>query len=319
MSKLLSSYFISKKLKKNKHRGFPASISMEPTTACNLRCPQCPSGLRSFTRPTGMLSKDLNKKVIDELKSTLTYITYYFQGEPYLNPDFLDMVRDASDANIYTATSTNAHYLNPDNALRTVESGLKRLIISIDGTTQESFEKYRVGGNLNRVLDGTKNLIEARKKKGKGPFIIWQFIVFDHNEKEIPKIKQLAREIGVDQLRIKTAQIYDFETSNTLIPKNSKYSRYVKKGDGYVIKNKLLNQCWRMWQGCVVTWDGKVVPCCFDKDASHRLGELNNQRFHDIWNSPSYQSFRTLILKSRKNIDICQNCTEGTKIFAEQI
>ena len=315
----MSSYFISKQLKENSHKGMPASISIEPTTACNLRCPQCPSGLRSFTRPTGMLSKELNKKVIQELKSSLTYITYYFQGEPYLNPDFLEMVHDASEANIYTATSTNAHYLSPENALRTVESGLSRLIISIDGTTQETFEKYRVGGNLERVIEGTKNIIDARNKSGKGPFLIWQFIVFDHNEEEIPKIKKLADEIGVDQLRIKTAQIYDFETSDSLIPRDKKYSRYKKEGDRYVIKNKLLNQCWRMWQGCVVTWDGKVVPCCFDKDASHRLGELKDQSFKSIWNSSSYQSFRKLILKSRKNIDICQNCTEGTKIFAEQI
>ena len=82
------------------------------------------------------------------------YLIFYFQGEPYLNPDFLDMVKYASGKKIYTATSTNAHYLNDANARRTIESGLDRLIISIDGTTQETYQQYRVGGHLNKVLEG---------------------------------------------------------------------------------------------------------------------------------------------------------------------
>ncbi|MBI1307894.1 MAG: radical SAM protein [Bacteroidetes bacterium] len=293
----------------------PISISIEPTTSCNLRCPQCPSGLRQFTRETGMLNTELNRKVLDELAPTLTWITYYFQGEPYLNRDFLDMVLYASKKNIYTATSTNAHYLTPDICEKTVHSGLKRLIISIDGIDQESYAKYRIGGKLEKVIQGTTNLVSAKKKLGNGPTIIWQFIAFRHNEHQIPELRKLAKEVGVDKLVIKTAQIYDFETNDDLIPTNSELSRYSKKNGKYRIKNKLLNHCWRLWQECVVTWDGKIVPCCFDKDASHQLGDLSKQTFSEIWHNSKYGSFRKLVLKSRKNIDICQNCTEGTKIW----
>lgn len=315
MAKVVGSYFISRTTKSNKHSGLPIAISIEPTTSCNLRCPQCPSGLRQFTRDTGMLDVDLNKKIIDELKSTLTYITYYFQGEPYLNPQFLDMVGYASKHNIYTATSTNAHYLTPALAEATVASGLKRLIISLDGTTQETYSKYRIGGNLDKVLEGTKNIVAAKKAAGKGPHIIWQFIVFGHNEHQINDIKQLAKEYGVDELGIKTAQVYDFETNLDLIPNDEKYARYNKDGTP-TIKNKLLNHCWRLWHSCVVTWDGKIAPCCFDKDASHQFGDLTKSAFVDIWRNQEYNAFRKLVLKSRKNIDICQNCTEGTKIWA---
>lgn len=164
MAQVVSSYFISRATGVNKHKGFPIAISIEPTTSCNLRCPQCPSGLRQFTRDTGMLETDLNKKIIDELKSTLTYITYYFQGEPYLNTDFLSMVSYASQHNIYTATSTNAHYLTPEISEATVQSGLKRLIISLDATSQETYSKYRIGGNLEKVLEGTKNIVEAKRR-----------------------------------------------------------------------------------------------------------------------------------------------------------
>src|SRR3954464_12958801 len=149
---VLSSFYISKWTRKAIQWGLPMSISFEPTTSCNLRCPECPSGLRSFTRPTGMMEADLFKKTIDELHQTLMYLIFYFQGEPYLHPQFTDLVKYASSKNIYTATSTNAHYLTDENAKKTVESGLDRLIISIDGTTQETYESYRIGGNLQKVI-----------------------------------------------------------------------------------------------------------------------------------------------------------------------
>lgn len=310
------SYYLSRWLKRPIHWGQPISISIEPTTSCNLRCPQCPSGLRSFSRPTGMLQGDLFQQLIDDQYKTLSYLILYFQGEPYLNRDFLNMVSYANGKGVYTATSTNAHYLTPENAQATVRSGLKRIIISIDGIDQESYAQYRVGGKLSKVLEGTGNLVEAKKRTGSGPHIIWQFIVFAHNEHQIPTIRVLAKEFGVDELVIKTAQIYDYENGSALIPKNEKYSRYTLQAAGFMIKNKLLNHCWRMWQGCVITWDGKVVPCCFDKDASYRLGSMMEKPFREIWKSGGYYQFRKLILKGRSHIDICRNCTEGTQVWA---
>jgi radical SAM protein with 4Fe4S-binding SPASM domain len=295
------------------HYGMPISISVEPTTSCNLRCPECPSGLRSFTRETGMLKESFFKKTIDQLSDELIYLTFYFQGEPYLNPKFLDMVKYAADKKIFTSTSTNAHYLNDENAKKTVESGLHRMIISIDGASQDSYEKYRVGGQLSKVIEGTKKIVEWRKKlKSKTPYLIFQFLVVSHNEHEMEEIKKMADELGVDEVKFKSAQVYDFENGNELIPKNEKYSRYEEIETGkWAIKNEMLNRCWRMWSGCVITWDGLVVPCCFDKDAKQKLGDLQAQSFDKIWRSDAYFNFRNSILKARKEIDICQNCTEG--------
>jgi radical SAM protein with 4Fe4S-binding SPASM domain len=316
MALVWTTYIVSRLLKKPVHRGKPISISIEPTTSCNLRCPECPSGLRSFTRPTGMLAGEMNKKIIDELSPQLAYITYYFQGEPYLNPHFTEMVTYASKKKIFTATSTNAHYLDDENCRKTVESGLSRLIVSIDGLSAETYEKYRVGGDLQKVLEGTKNIVHwKRKLKSSTPEIVWQFIVFRHNEVDIPFLEKQAKAYGVDKVSIKTAQIYDFEHNTELIPLNSKYSRYTLRKGVYRIKNKLLNQCWRMWSSAVITWDGKIVPCCFDKDAKYQMGNLADNNFMSAWNGPSYYSFRKKILMSRSEIDICQNCTEGTKVF----
>src|ERR1044071_1114274 len=317
-SKVLSSYYLSKWTKKPVQWGYPVSISFEPTTSCNLRCPECPSGLRAFTRPTGMLQKDFFRDTIDQLSKDLTYLVFYFQGEPYLNPEFLNMVQYASSKKIYTATSTNAHYLTDANAKKTVESGLDRLIISIDGTTQDVYQQYRVGGKLDKVIEGARNIVKWKKElNSKKPFVFFQFLVVKHNESQIEDVKQLAKEIGVDQVRFKTAQVYDYENDpNHLIPTIEKYSRYRKGKDGKMkSKSGLGNHCWKLWQGNVISWDGLVVPCCFDKDAMHQLGNLQVQSFKDIWNNDNYKQFRKEIMTSRKNIDICANCSEGLTVW----
>ncbi|MBC7950028.1 MAG: SPASM domain-containing protein [Chitinophagaceae bacterium] len=315
--KVLGSFYVSKWTKKAVQWGFPVSISFEPTTSCNLRCPECPSGLRAFTRPTGMLQKDFFRDTIDQLHKELLYLVFYFQGEPYLNPDFLEMVKYASDRKIYTATSTNAHYLTDANAKKTIESGLDRLIISIDGTTQEVYQQYRVGGKLDKVLEGARNIVKWKKElKSKTPFVVFQFLVVKHNEHQIEDVKRLAKETGVNDVWFKTAQVYDYENDpNALIPSIDKYSRYKKQGGVTTFKGKLSNQCWRLWHDPVITWDGLVAPCCFDKDAQHRLGNLKEKSFKEIWKNGEYKKFRTKILQGRKNIDICSNCSEGTQVW----
>jgi radical SAM protein with 4Fe4S-binding SPASM domain len=316
-ARILSSYQLSRVAKTPVIKGMPISISIEPTTSCNLRCPECPSGLRSFSRPTGMLNPDLYRNVIDQLAPTLSYLTFYFQGEPYLHPSFTEMVGYASSKKIYTATSTNAHFLTREVARSTVSSGLHRLIISLDGTTQDAYAAYRVGGSLKKVVEGTRNLIAARKElKSNTPHVILQFLVVGPNEHQIPEVYKLAKELHVDQVVLKTAQIYDYEKGSTLMPRQDRYSRYRKNNDGtYSIKNKLDHHCWKMWHSCVVTWDGKVVPCCFDKDAHFVLGDLKKNSFSQIWNGPDYHHFRNSLLTSRSEIEMCRNCTEGAGVF----
>jgi len=316
--KVLTSFYLSRILHRPLQWGYPISVSFEPTTSCNLRCPECPSGLRSFTRPTGMLQKDFFTQTIDDIHKHLLYLIFYFQGEPYLNPDFLKMVKYASGKGIYTATSTNAHYLTDEVARATIESGLDRLIISIDGTTQEVYKQYRIGGNINKVIEGAKNIVKWKKKlNSKTPFVFFQFLVVKPNEHQIEEVKILAKEVGVDEVRFKTAQVYDYESDpNNLIPVNEKFSRYKKNKDGsYINKNKLTNRCWKLWHANVITWDGLVVPCCFDKDASHRLGNLKMQSFKEIWNNDNYKQFRKELMTGRKNIDICANCSEGASVW----
>ena len=297
------------------HPGLPWALSIEPTTSCNLRCPQCPSGLRSFTRPTGMIEEHTYRKVIDQLDSSLLYLMLYFQGEPYLHPSFLEIVKYANAKKIYTATSTNAHFLNPANATATVKSGLKKIIVSVDGTDQKVYQKYRIGGQLDKVLDGIRNLVSAkRSQQSSTPFITLQFIVFEHNKHQMAEVEQLAKELKVDKLEFKSAQVYDYENGSELIPEDSKYSRYeMGANDLYQIKNDHRNKCWKMWHSCVMTWDGNIVPCCFDKDAKYVMGNVHQTSFPALWNGTNYLDFRRKLFENRSEIDICKNCTEGLK------
>ncbi|MFH0866901.1 MAG: radical SAM/SPASM domain-containing protein, partial [Bacteroidota bacterium] len=261
---------------------------------------------------TGSITPENFIKYIHPLSKKLSYLMIYFQGEPYMNKNFFDLVKISVSKKIYTATSTNGHFLDKENAHKTVLSGLDRLIISLDGTDQVTYSSYRKNGNFESVIGGIKNVVERKKKlKSKKPYIILQFLVLKTNEDKIDEIRQLAKDLGVDELQFKTAQFYEFKNGNTLMPENAKYSRYKKNPEGkYLLKKKIINRCLRMWQSLVITWDGKVVPCCFDKDAEYILGDLNKNAFPEIWKGNAYKEFRKKLLHHRKDIPICCNCTE---------
>ncbi len=223
------------------------------------------------------------------------------------------MVAHARSQKIFTSTSTNGHFLTPQKAEETVKSGLDRIIISLDGLDQQTYEQYRVGGNFNQVMAGIKNLVAARKKlNASNPLIVVQFIVFKFNENQISKAKALKNELGVDKVEIKTAQIYSDNDKNQLIPADSKYARYSQTADGlWKIKKPVPNHCNRMWRAAVVTWDGNVVPCCFDKDAKYVMGNLLTESFGEIKNTSSYKNFRNQVFTDRAKTEICKNCSEG--------
>ena len=298
------------------------SLSVEPTTACNLRCPECPSGLRSFTRPTGMLDPDRLEAWLGGphgLARDLVYLNLYFQGEPYLHPGMDDLVGVGKRHGLYVSTSTNAHHLTPTRAESLVHSGIDRLIISIDGATQDAYASYRIGGQLDKVLAGTRAVLEARRHlRNRTPHVVWQFLVVGPNEHQLGDLRRMAAAYGVDEFVVKTAQIEDPRDGHPLLTRDPALRRYDRDPEGrWTLRNPLLDQCWRMWQGAVITWDGRVVPCCFDKDAQHAMGVAEDaEGFRNIWTSPDYKAFRRSVFADRSEIDMCRNCSEGTQVWA---
>jgi radical SAM protein with 4Fe4S-binding SPASM domain len=287
-------------------------LSIETANYCNLHCPECPVGTGENPKTErSTFDLTLYRRLIDEQKSTLQHVILYFQGEPLINHQLHEFIHYAHQAKIYTSTSTNGQLLNKKNAKDLVESGLDKLIVSVDGSTQEAYASYRVGGKLQKTLDGIREIVYwKRELKSVTPLVEMQFIVLKTNEHQLADMKKLARELEVDRLTFKTAQLYDFKYGNKLLTSLNKYARYRKmKDETFEIKSKLPNHCWRLWSGAVVNAHGEVLPCCFDKGSDFSFGNVKDATFAASWHTKKASGFRDSILENRKQYEMCRNCT----------
>ncbi|MDP8200652.1 MAG: radical SAM/SPASM domain-containing protein [Candidatus Tenebribacter burtonii] len=311
------SYYISLITRKAVFWGSPPVVMIEPTNICNLKCPLCPTGNGTLKRKKGYMSFEVFQKIINDIEKTAFMVVLWNQGEPYLNKDFSKMVKYASDRGLFTLVSTNG---NIDyNAEEVVKSGLDSMIVSLDGTEQETYNKYRINGKLDKVLDGVQQIVEARKKLNrKNPLLRWQFLVMKHNEHEIAEIKQLSKELEVDNLEFKSVQIYSKEDIKKYLPTNPKYRRYKVNGDNFELKFGIKNRCRRIWTNAVINWDGEVAICCFDKDGDFKVGNVIESKLSELWKNKKIIKVRNQILTDRKQIPICRNCLEGVKIKIEE-
>jgi radical SAM protein with 4Fe4S-binding SPASM domain len=308
-----SSYFLSLLFRKPIFWGFPPTVMIEPTNICNLKCPLCPSGNGTLKRPKGYMDYGLFKKIIDEIKSRSFMVVLWNQGESFLNRDFLKMVKYASDAGLFTLVSTNGNLDIDPEVL--VDSGLDSMIISLDGADQETYNKYRINGNIEKVLKNVEKIVEVKTELNtKTPVIRWQFLIMKHNEDQIETVRQMAGSLGVDEFELKTLQIYTKEDIEEFLPKNHEFSRYRLTGDDFELKVGIPNRCRRIWTSPVINWNGEMAICCFDKDVSYKIGNINEQSIINIWKGKAVQKIRSRILKDRKSLEICCNCGESVKL-----
>jgi radical SAM protein with 4Fe4S-binding SPASM domain len=265
-----------------------------------------------LSRAKGSISSELFQTIVRQTGKRAIFLNLYFQGEPFINTELINLFQIASGKRLFISCATNAHYINENNVEGIVSSGVDQLIISFDGTTQESYQKYRRGGDFNKVLKAIKVLVDEKKRQSKKfPLLVLQFLILKHNEENISEAKEMFKELKADKLVFKTAQLYNLTVSNEFLPENSKNSRYKIKPDGTIsINGYSKNKCWKSWSTCVITWDGNVVPCCFDKNADHCYGNILNNNFRTIMLNKTTRDFKKEILQNRKNIDICSNCSQ---------
>ena len=269
---------------------------------------------------------DLYKNIIDQIKKDSFMVLLWNQGEPFLHINICEMIKYAAAAKMIVGLSTNANVMPDINDL--ANSGLDELILSIDGITQDTYNKYRINGSLDTALKNIKNLIEKKTElKKHTPRIVGQFIVMKHNEHEINEAKKLFKKIKIDKLALKTVQIYSKEDIYNFLPSNPKYQRYKIKNDHFSLKFGLKNRCYRIWNQPVINWDGEMAVCCYDKDNVYRvrnwewgvgssLPAPSSQlpTIKTLWKSRNFMTFRKNILKNRHQYEICRNCGEGVKL-----
>lgn len=311
------SFLISALTKKQMVWGIPPVLTIEPTNQCNLHCPLCTTGSGEMKRSAGRMSLHTFEKIIEHMGEDIFFMLIYHQGEPYMNKDFFKFVEIAKQHKIYVTTSTNGHYFTDQNIRKTLDSGLDSMIISLDGITQGSYEKYRVGGQLERVLDGTARLMKEKKRQNRRtPNVALQFLVMKHNEHEIPEVKKIANQLGVDRLLIKNIEVRSVNEAREWLPTDNRFRRYHFDGETYRVKGLDKNACTRPWLSTLINWDGTFVPCCFDKNGDYPMGDIQTiSDTREMWLGNEFNKFRTQLLQDRKSIEICRNCNQGFGSF----
>ncbi len=312
-----SSFLLSALTGRNYLWGKPSILTIEPTNICNLKCPLCTTGNGEMERPFGKMTLTTFINILDKMADDLFFLLLYHQGEPYINKHFLEFVKLAHHRKIYTTTSTNAHYFDDEIINATIDSGLDSMIVSLDGTSQDVYEKYRVNGQIDKVVDGLRRFMEIKKqRKSKTPLIALQFLVMKQNEHQLDAVKKLAKELQVDRLLIKNIEVRNLQEAQTWLPVDDHYRRYNFDGKTYQVKNNDKVSCPRPYLSTLINWDGSVVPCCFDKNGEHQMGNINVQPLDEIWSGQPFQTFRQQLNTDRKSIDMCRNCNMGLGSFA---
>ena len=266
------------------------------------------------------MPRDIWERVLSQIKDSAKIIQFYFQGEPLLHKDLPVMIREAHEAGLYTIVSTNGQAMTQDLANALVAARLNRIIVSMDGLTDESYGSYRIGGSLEQCKAALRYLREAKKicqqsglsaKRSvfcqqSGLIIELQVLRLKTNEHEWEAFKRLYRSLGADRLTFKTAQLYDYAAGHPLMPSNPRYSRYRLGSDGLYHRKNRWSWCTRVWMGCVIATNGDVLPCCYDKAHEYVYGNIMEAPLAEILHSDKARAFMRAAQKEQPAI--CKEC-----------
>ncbi|MHC5209503.1 MAG: radical SAM protein [Planctomycetota bacterium] len=317
---------------KDRVGGFPYVLKIESTNVCNQRCPFCLDRDRSKIdedgRGFGRMHLECFQKIVDVMAPTAMRLNLYGSGEPVLYPEIYDMIRYAADRNIGVTISANLSVFKKENAERLVLSGLEHLIVSCHGASPETYDKYNIGGDFWRTIENMKAIVDAKKRLGRRlPFVDWQFLRFSHNQHEIPKARQMAKDIGVNAIRFINPNIppehkaewrprRDDEVSDANAGEgrvNASPGVHMRAEDEAVARGEQVaakapkadvSACSWLYRSIFFNWDGGVLPCCdgttepthdlghfSDKTLPHFTGQTRED-FERFWNGETYRYLR---------------------------
>ena len=310
---------LQRKLGCNKVSASPYIIIIDPGNICNLKCPLCPTGLRKREVLRGFLKFDDFKKIVDQFKAHAYEVILHNWGEPFLNQDILPMIRYCADNNIGTNLSSNLNAL-PFSGEEVVRSGLEYLIVSLDGTTQAVYSKYRVQGKIETVLANLKTITAAKKKlNSKTPIIEWQYLVMKHNLDQIEEAKKLSKELEVDLLRFIPVGL-PFDTPNKRELAQQWYPSFlVEEGTEYIedrfLQKPIKGGCFYLYRSTTVTAMGKITPCCVVWKDDDQFGDILQTDFADIWNNSFYRKARALFSRTKAEGKRAMICCDRCSLF----
>lgn len=321
---------ISLTFKLRRSLGLPFNILIEPTGDCNYECIKCArfSNLYADDGPTDegkSLSFDQFSRIIDEIGDALLTLRLWHYGEPFLNRDLYRMIEYAKRKNIIVALSSNLSMLNEGASEKLVESGLDYLIVAMDGASDASYALYHGKKSFETVMRNLDALVRTKRKlKSSLPLIEIQFIVMKKNEGEVAKIKNIARDLGVDKLTyirldatyLNFERFKSFRSEEDVLPRNKQFRLNVEA-------IKRIDFCRIPWEETLIRYSGLVLPCAADYGQRYQMGRLFQVNkyvgFKKIWNSKQYRIFRQEIRDNLNTVDTCCRCTKRDNTGINQI
>lgn len=298
---------------------YPNSVYIEPVSnLCQLKCPLCPVGAQLLNQDRIIMSLKTFETILDKMPF-LRNIELYRSGEPFINPEIFAMIRLAHQRKIKVVISTHFSFPKPDDFFdELAASGLETLVISLDGTSQETYSQYRIGGDYDLIMSNIKKLIDAKNRAGsKKPEIIWQFLVNKYNEHEIATAQGIADslKITLDLRPISLAdnepdvrhEYFNIEERKLeWLPQNDAYISDCYKGEyRYPLAKGI---CTQLFTRFMVMADGKTLPCCEVWDEESAFGDLLQESFDDIWYGRKYLDARSRALNKKNASQIKSVC-----------
>jgi MoaA/NifB/PqqE/SkfB family radical SAM enzyme len=295
-------------------KSYPPQVIIDITNICNLKCPLCPTGMGITDRPKGKMSLEDFGNVLDQLQGKTVAVHLYNWGEPLLLGNFPEYCEMAYSKGFVVSVSSNlTMQISQEQMRHLVKSGLARIIVSFDGLKAESYLRYRIGGNYERLRENIGNLIHLRNSlKMKYPLIVLQLVRHKTNQRDADYLSQAASELGVDSYHIVDALLPFGEGRNeAMIREWISPDRLVDKDVPYDIrKSELHSPCSHLWKYPVINHDRSISPCCFVYRPDNDFANLQNQSFIDGWNSARYNQARKAFSQRVKTDGLpCSECS----------
>lgn len=289
----------------------PIYMQLELTSACNLRCPVCPTGNGELARPAAMIDPDLVRRVLDETGDNLLVLALWGWGEPLLHPRLREILSLAARHPAATLVSTNGQRLDRDDVLAALaEFPPAYLIVALDGLTDATNTVFRRGARLAPALAGVRRLAELRRQRGtSAPVLHMRFIAMKHNEHEIPHVREFAADHAFDFVSIRTLSVagHDEAVHASLVPSGERYRPYRYEAGRRVPRHDYV--CQIAFLLPTVMADGTVVSCDQDFNALQPYGTVaNGASFREVWFGERAAEVRRLIRAHAACLDHCSRC-----------
>ncbi len=290
----------------------PTGLMLEPSDVCNLHCTGCWTNDSRHENRSRYLSIVHFDKIMKDLGDYLNIIWLWGWGEPFLNKNIYSMICKAREKNIVVISSTNGNVdWDKREAEELVWSGLSQLIFAVDGLDQGTHSKYRIGGNLQKILENILTLTEAKKRMASSlPLINMRMLVMAHNEHQTDDFLNLGKSLGVDIVSYKSLCDYRKGDLNADFPQKEKYLRYDLETLRNPAVDKESDYCYRPWRRLEIFADGAVTPCEFDMEREYLLGNLDDRdvSLTAMWNNDIMKEFRRQFITDIDKISFCNFC-----------